>query len=368
MKRRMFGAWVIVALGCNSGDGREDTTTLTTVTTVTTPATGVDSDSGTPTTGAPTGTTAGTSSAGETGSDSTSEPVGTSSTGNPTGPIFDLGGGLDLGGGPKLQPQLWYSVEDLLVYVELNRGDGKVAQLVTSTIKPNPSLAGPVNSCGLTMLPDGSLLGSRGIAGSTRMFHVPDPPTVAGAIDVTILGMLPGKLYVEALYTDCEGRVYLVDTGVDGSSNEGNRLLRFTGDYLAKDFKYEVITDLQVAVSADIDDMAPGIDAQGLVIDNPGFGIDSGSVYALDYTDGSGTLLGMAGTYGIHALGKPMFDDDKSRLYILDVDANLYEADPKTLALSPVLATGPGLMSGNKPGNTGITGPLTDCRSGFPPG
>lgn len=76
----------------------------------------------------------------------------------------------------------------------------------------------------------------------------------------------------------------------------------------------------------------------------------------------------MAGTYGIHALGKPMFDDDKSRLYILDVDANLYEADPKTLALSPVLATGPGLMSGNKPGNTGITGPLTDCRSGFPPG
>jgi len=33
----------------------------------------------------------------------------------------------------------------------------------------------------------------------------------------------------------------------------------------------------------------------------------------------------MAGTYGIHALGKPMFDDDKSRLYILDVDANLYE-------------------------------------------
>lgn len=367
MNRRMFGACVLVFVGCNSGEGRDDATTMTTVTTVTTPATSVDSDTVAPTTGTPPATSASTGDPDATGTGSTSEAVGTSAgTTTDSGPSFDLGGVPDMGGPPQPLPQLWYSVEDLLVYIELNRSDGKAAQLVASTIKPNPSLAGPVNSCGLTMLPDGSLLGSRGIAGSTRMFHVPDPPTVAGEIDVTILGMLPGKLYVEALHTDCEGRVYLVDTGVDGSNNVGNRLLRFTGDFLANDFNYEVISDLQVAVSADIDDMAPGIDAQGQVVDNPGFAMDSGVVYMLDYTDGSGTMLGMAGTYGIHALGGQLFDDKKSRLYVLDIDAKVYEADPKTLALSPVLATGPMLMSGNKPGNTGYAGPLTACRTAFP--
>jgi hypothetical protein len=367
MRRRMlFGACALMVVGCGDSGGRDDATTVTTVTTVTTPATSVDADSSAPTSGAPTTTDPSTGSAGETGTGSASEPV--VSSGSSGGPSFDLGTVPDMGGPPQPLPQLWYSVEDLLVYIELERDTGAVAQLVTSTIKPNPSLAGPVNSCGLTMLPDGSLLGSRGIAGNTRMFHVPDPPTVASDIDVTILGALPGKLYVEALYTDCDGRVYLIDTGPDGSSNVGNRLLRFTGDYLAKDFAYEVITDLQVAVSADIDDMAPGIDATGKVIDNPGFGMDSGSVYMLDYTDGSGTMLGMAGTYGIHALGGQLFDDKKSRLYVLDIDANVHEADPKTLALSPVLATGPALMSGNKAGNTGFAGPLTACRTGFPQG
>ncbi len=370
MGRGRPGACVLMLLvcGCGGGGGRDDEGSATMVTT---PATGVDPDSGVPGTGTPTSTasTASTSAAstgtGETGS--TSEPVVTGSSGD-SGPLFDLGGVPDMGGPPQPLPQLWYSVEDLLVYIELGRGDGAVAQLVTSTIKPNPSLAGPVNSCGLTMLPDGSLLGSRGIAGLTRLFHVPDPPTVASEVDVTILGQMPDNIYIEALYTDCDGRVYLVDTGPDSSSNEGNRLLRFTGDFLAKDLKYEVITDLQVAVSADIDDMAPGIDAMGQVIDNPGFGIDSGSVYRLDYTDGSGTLLGKAGTYGIHALGGQLFDDKKSRLYVLDIDANVYEADPTTLALSPVLATGPDLTSGNSPGNTGFAGPLTACRSGFPQG
>lgn len=55
----------------------------------------------------------------------------------------------------------------------------------------------------------------------------------------------------------------------------------------------------------------------------------------------------MAGTYGVHALGGPLFDDGDSRLYVLDVDTNLYEADPLSLALSPVLATGPALMNGD---------------------
>lgn len=363
---RSIGVGLMVLTACGDAGGRDDATTPVTMTTPTT----VDADSSVPTTGAATtGAPTTGSSGGGSESGSTSEAISTGvGTSSDSGPSFDLGGIPDMGGPPLPKPQLWYSVEDLLVYIELNPADGTVAQLVTSTIMPKPNLAGPVNSCGLTMLPDGSLLGSRGIAGLTRMFHVPEPPTVAGEVTVDILGSLPGQLYVEALYTDCDGRVYLVDTGPDGSSNEGNRLLRFTGDYLAKDFAYEVISDLQVAVAADIDDMAPGIDAQGQVIDNPGFGIDSGMVYMLDYTDGSGSELGMAGTYGIHALGGQLFADKKSRLYVLDIDANVHEADPTTLALSPVLATGPALVSGNKPGNTGFAGPLTACRTGFPQG
>ena len=50
------------------------------------------------------------------------------------------------------------------------------------------------------------------------------------------------------------------------------------------------------------------------------------------------------------------------------VDAEVYEADPVTLMLSPVLATGPTLASGNPPGDTGFAGPLTDCQTGFPQG
>lgn len=33
-----------------------------------------------------------------------------------------------------------------------------------------------------------------------------------------------------------------------------------------------------------------------------------------------------------------------------------------------VLITGPALMSGDPPGDTGLAGPLTDCVTGFPPG
>lgn len=369
MGRRMLGAWVLVLVACNSSSGRDDLPT-------TMPGTLSNVDSGEPTTGmttTPTGS-GGTSSSGSGEPGSSSEAVDSSgssaaSSSGDSGAVFDLGTPADMGIDPSLpKPQLWYSVEDLLVYIELKQTDGTVAQLVTSKIMPNPSLAGPVNSCALTMLDDGSLLGARGIAGNTRLFHIPDPPKDGSDVKVTILGAMPGKLYIEAMHTDCDGRVYLIDTGSDGSNSDGNRLLRFTGDYLAKDFKYDVISDLMVAVAADIDDMAPGIDAQGMVIDNPGFALDSGSVYNLDYTDGSGTLVGMAGTYAIHALGGQLFTDKKSRLYVMDIDAQVFEADPKTLALSPVLTTGPKLMSGNKPGNTGFAGPLTNCRSGFPPG
>lgn len=370
MQRRWWAAAVLVA-ACGASEGRD--TNETGAVTMTPPptmpditSTGVDAPTSDGT--AAVDTTAAPLTSGTSGGDGTSTgdvSAGSSSTGDIK---VDVGGPADMPGPALPKPQLWYSVEDTLVYVELSPLDGSVVQLVTSTINNNPSLAGGINSCSLTMLADGSLLGGRGIDSGTRLFHIPDPPTVASAIDVDILGQIPGAIYVEALHTDCDGRVYLMDTGSDNVSNDGNRLLRFNGDYLGGQFTYDVITDLAMAVSVDIDDMAPGISPNNNVIDNPGYGIDSAMVYALDYTTGTGNLLGEAGTYGIHALGRQLFDDDLSRLYVLDIDANLYEAHPTTLALSPVLATGPALMSGNPPGNTGLAGPLTDCVTGFPPG
>ncbi|WP_096330824.1 hypothetical protein [Nannocystis exedens] len=363
MRRGVAVVGTMWVLGCSSPAGRDVTATA--------PVTG-DAPTGTSTTEATTPTT--TEPTGSTTqqatTDDTSAGPGSTTTGTTGGgPIFDLGSLPDMPPPPPLPlPQLWYSVEDLLVYIELNPADGTVAQLVTHTIVNDPTIAGIVNSCSLTMLADGSLLGGRGVDGQTRLFHIPAPPTDGSDVEVVMLGDMPDGIYIEALYTDCDGRIYLMDTGLDNVSNTGNRLLRFTGDYLAGDLSYEVITDLMVAVSADIDDMGPGIDARGAVIDNPGFGIDSGSIYNLDYTTGTGTMLGMGGTYGIHSLGGPLFDDGVSRLYVLSVDAEVFAADPATLALSPVLATGPGLASGNPPGDTGFAGPLTECNTGFPQG
>lgn len=351
MTRGAFAVCIALALACTP-DGRPDT------------ATGVGT---TGTTGDTTGTP--TTGALPTTDDSTGPPDPLDTSSSSSGPIFDLGGFPDMPVAPPLPaPQLWYSIEDKLVYIELDKSDGTVAELVTSQIVNDPTIMGTVNSCSLTMLPDGSLLGGRGIDGQTRLFHIPEPQTHGGNVFVVDLGTMPDGIYIEALYTDCDGRVYLMDTGIDSVSNIGNRLLRFTGDYLAGDLSYEVITDLMVAVSADIDDMAPGLDARGAVIDNPGLGIDSGQVYALDYTTGTGSMLGMAGTYGIHTLGGPLFDDGVSRVYVLNVDAEVFEVDPKTLASSPVLATGPALASGGPPGDAGFAGPLTSCQTGFPQG
>ncbi len=345
-----------------------------------TPSPEEEDTSGPPETGLPLTTTAsassgsgsgGGASGGTTGTDSgtTSDPDGGSMD---DGPIFDLGT-PDAPPPERLPlPQLWYSIEDALVYIELDPADGSVAQLVTSTITNEPPLVseqpGDVEFSSVTMLDDGSLLGARGLAGRTQLFHVTAPPVIATDLEVVVLGDMDDALFLEALYTDCEGRVYLMDTGVHSSTSVGNRLLRFTGDYLGGDFSYEVITDLSVAVAADIDDMAPGIDRAGSITDNPGFAIDSGTLYDFDYTTGTGTALGMAGTYGVHALGGALFDDGVSRLYVMTIDAEIQEVDPVTLTVSSVLVTGPMVPGATNPGLAGIAGPLTDCRSGFPEG
>ena len=357
--------WVLLIAACSSNGGRDDTATTSDPSTTTTPPLTTTGDVAPTTSGATVSTTPPeptTSAGGETSTGSTG---GSSSTG---APLFDMGGTFDMPVVPPPPPELWYSIEDLLVYIDISETDGSVVDLVTATLLTDPSIGQQGNSCSLTMLPDGSLLGGRGVAGQTTIFHIPEPSRTGGDVAVDILGTMPDAIYLEAMHTGCDGRIYLMDSGADSVSNIGNRLLRFTGDYLAGDLSYKVITDLQVAVAPDIDDMAPGIDAGGQVIDNPGFGIDSGTIYRLDYGTGTGEQLGMVGTYGIHALGGPMFDDGVSRLYVLTVDAEIYGVDPMTLAPTPLLASGPPLASGNSPGDSGFAGPLTECQTGFTPG
>lgn len=291
----------------------------------------------------------------ETAGDSTTDTD--TDTGGSTNPVW-------------INPNLWYSIDDKLIYVEIDPLDGSVVQLQTSLITTDPPLV--QGQSGITLVLDENdeiqLLLTRVANGSTntQLHHIASPPTDGSPVAATHLGTIPDSLKIEALYTDCQGLVYLMDTGPDVSSAAGNRLIRFTGDYLAGDLGYEVITDLQNASVADIDDMGPGIDAMGQITDGQGFAIDSGTVFDFDYNTGTGNALGMAGTYGLHALGGPLFADEVARLYVLDIGGNLYEADPVTLALSGVLATGPAPLPNGIAGWSGLTGPLTECESTLP--
>jgi len=278
-------------------------------------------------------------------------------------------GGFDPGGGGSTTvPQyaeLWYQVEDRLVHFPLDPTDGS-AQPYQQSLITNPP---PVGYGLLTMLNDGSLLIGRLSTGENRtyLYHLPDPPRDGSPVALVELGMMIDNLMIEGLYTDCDGRLYGMDTGADVTSSTGNRLIRFTGDVLQSDFSYAVVSDLSTAVVADIDDMGPGID-QGQITDNPGLAIDSGDVYAFDFESGTGSLVGSGGTYGIHALGGSLFDDAVARLYLLSLDAELLEMDPTSYAVSPPLAVGPADLSDPlRLGWSGLAGPLTHCDSGFTP-
>lgn len=315
---------------------------------------------GTGTTEPGTGTTGSTSdtegTSGTTGPDDSSSSSGgesSSSTGEPVDPPHPL----------WVNPNLWYSTDDRLNYIEIDPADGTVVQLVTSTIT-TPMISGQT---GITMLESGGLLISRESAAGTEIYYVEDPPTVATDLEVEVLGTVPDMLRIEALYTDCEGLVYLMDTGTDVVDTNGNRLIRFTEDYLAGDLSYEVITDLSVDTAPDIDDLGPGLDEDNELTDGRGFAIDSGTVYDFDYTTGTGTVVGGAGDYGVHVLGGPLFDDGEPRLYIFDIQAQLFEADTTTLALSDVLVQGPAATGNIAAGLSGITGPLTECVTTLPP-
>lgn len=280
----------------------------------------------------------------------------------------DAGSGADASSTPgadaavavPIFTELWYSVDDRLIRVVLDTADGSVVELVPTM------LAGmEVGHNCLTMLDDGSLLGARlsEADGLTYLFHIAAPPRDGGTATATQLGVMPDTIKLEGLYTDCDGRVYAMDTGADASSSTGNRLLRFTGDFLNSDFNFTVVSDLSSATVADIDDMGPAI-VDNEIKDNPGLAIDSGTVYDFDYETGTGTMSGAGGDWGIHALGKELFTDGTARLYVLNSNAELFEMDPNTYALSDVLVTGPGDVNGFA-GWSGLAGPLTECDSGF---
>jgi hypothetical protein len=307
---------------------------------------------------------AGGSQAGGGGDGGGNGGTGATSAGGSGGGL-SFGGFGGAGGGSEVEKyaELWYSVDQLLVLVQLNETDGSVASIESSTI----DLGLDVGHTAITMLDDGSLLGARlsELDGQSHFFHIPERPRDGSDVSPIALGVMPDGIILEGLYDDCEGRVYAMDSGVDNTSADGNRLLRFTGDVTAGDFTFEVVSDLATADVADIDDMSPGID-NNQITDNPGLAIDSGNVHVFDYETGSGTLVAQAGTWGIHALGGPLFSDAVSRLYVLTSDAELYEVDPVTYSLSGVLGTGPTPAQGS-PGWSGLAGPLTDCVTGFTP-
>jgi hypothetical protein len=271
-----------------------------------------------------------------------------------------------------MYPELWYAPGSFLLYIEIDHDTGLPLQILKSELSFGNDPSGlRLGFNSLTMLKDGSLVGGRIQVGgdglTTMLFRIAEPPRDGSSAIMEELGIMPDNIGLEALYTDCDGRLYAIDTGADVGSTQGNRLIRFTGDYLAGDFTFVEVTDLSVTTTADIDDMGPGIDSEGNITDNPGFAIDSKTVYDFDFGTGTGTEVGTGGEWGIHALGGPLFSDRKPRLYLLSGAAELFMMDISDYSVSDVLIQGPNDVGGTQAGYSGLTGPLTDCDSGFPP-
>lgn len=276
----------------------------------------------------------------------------------------DAGVTIDSGApAPEAEAELWYSVDDLLVHIAVNEDDGSIAAIHVS----HSTIELELGQDAITMLDDGSLLLARLNKDDfqTYFYYIADPPRDGSDVTPAMIGVMPDDIMIEGLYTDCDGRVYAMDTGEDDGSSTGNRLLRFTGDVLSGDFTFHVVSDLGSAVVADIDDMSPGID-NNTITDNPGLAIDTGNIYDFNYETGTGTMVATGGTWGMHALGGDLFNDGTSRLYIMSRDAELFSVNPDTFELSDVLETGPTPDEGT-PGWSGLAGPLTACDTGFDP-
>jgi hypothetical protein len=366
---------------CGSGSG-EDTgagATGTTSATMTLSDPGPTDPTTTdgPTTGEPTGSTTTTTTATTTGDPGTTtiEPTTdatttTTTTDATTTTTTTDTGDTTTGNGLWDSPNLWYAVDKALIYIEVDPMDGSIIKLVHNELVADTELWHGQN--GLTMLEDGTLLGSRESKDGTQIYHIPNPSTLENTPATAVfLGIVPGQQgeappRVEALYTDCDGRIYLMDTGEDVGSATGNRLLRFKGAYLKGELEFDVITDLGDASVADIDDMSPAI-IDGEISDGVGFAMDSTDLWQIDYTTGTGMKLADTdGTWGIHALGGPLFTDGEARLYILSSDAELLRVQLDDYS-STALITGPDLeLDSGYNGWSGLAGPLTECMTTIP--
>ena len=270
------------------------------------------------------------------------------------------------GGAVPQFTELWYSGASKLIRVSIDASNGDVSSFVASdvTVVGGPTTTLKEGGCGITMLKeDGSLLISRQNRVTTDFYHVAAPPRQGEPVTAKYLGEMPDGILIEGLYTDCDGRVYGMDSGEDTTTADGNRLIYYDGDFLSGDLSYKVVSDLSSASVADIDDMGPGIDNNN-VTDNPGIAIDTGTLHAFNYETGSGSPVASGGDWGVHVLGAPLFNDRRSRLYISSKNAEIYEVNPTNYMLSDVLGQGPDLgVQWRAP--SGLAGPLTDCTSGF---
>ncbi|HEY0136633.1 MAG TPA: hypothetical protein VGB85_21265 [Nannocystis sp.] len=370
-----------IPAACGAGSGEDTGTGATTGTTApmtlsdpgaTDPTTTDGLTTGSPTDGTTTATTTTSTTTGDT-TTTTSEPTTdatTTTTTTETTTTETTTGDTTTGNGLWDSPNLWYAVDKALIYIEVDPMDGSIIKLVHNELVADTELWHGQN--GLTMLEDGTLLGSRESEDGTQIYHIPSPPTAENTPATAVfLGIVPGQQgeappRVEALYTDCDGRIYLMDTGEDVGSSAGNRLLRFKGAYLKGELEFDVITDLGDASVADIDDMSPGI-IDGEISDGVGFAMDSSDLWRIDYTTGTGMqLAGTDGTWGIHALGGPLFTDGEPRLYILSSDAELLRVKLDDYS-STSLITGPDLeLDSGYNGWSGLAGPLTECMTTIP--
>jgi hypothetical protein len=278
--------------------------------------------------------------------------------------------------------ELWYSVDQILVYIDIDEHDGSVTSTQVSNF--GNSVGGsdpnymPVGQNCITMLDDGSILGARLNKNTadgnytqmrTYFYWVENPPRDGSDVEWEYLGEMANGIMLEGLYTDCAGRLYGMDTGDNDGTAANNRLIRFNdgldelkaGTFDIDDFVQ--ISDLATADVGDIDDLGPGIDENGNIRDNPGWAIDTGVIWDFNYETGSGTAIGSGGSWGIHVLGGDLFIDDVSRVFVLESDADLREWYYETNTTSPILYSGP-TVSGND-GWSGLTGPLTECTTGF---
>ncbi len=270
-------------------------------------------------------------------------------------------GGRDGSGEPRvIRLELWLTATSgKLVHIPISAADGSFGAPSVSTVERVDGLFFRM----LTQMQDGSLVAGATPVGEgppTTLFHIRNPPRDGSAASAQRLGNMADDIVLEALYTDCEDRLYGMDTGANVSSSEGNRLLRFSGRPLNGDLQFTVVSDLSSASVADIDDMGPGIDAQGELTDNPGFAIDTSNIHDFNYETGSGTRVGGGGKFGIHVLGGELFDDGKSRLYVsLDTDATVHQLDWQSFEVIDTVSTGLDERV------DALTGPLTNCTTGF---